>query len=209
MTPRGSVLEVGPGQGNHTRYIATGRRRVTAGDISPVQLAAHRDTLAGTSAERCVASRVILDVADLPFLDDSFDTTLALGGPVSYVLDRGRGAVADLMRVTRPGGHIIFSVMTPGWITSPHMAYDHPDDMLAAGEVNPADESFVGHRYRCYTWERLRSIIPHGCTVIDHLASHVDGVSSRTSLAAYMELARESSLCDTTRGYLLVVLRKP
>jgi SAM-dependent methyltransferase len=46
------------------------------------------------------------------FADDSFDVTVCFGGPLSYVLDREEDALAELVRVTRSGGHVLVSVMS-------------------------------------------------------------------------------------------------
>lgn len=48
----------------------------------------------------------------LPFDDGSFDVTVCYGGPISYAVDRTEDAIAELARVTRPGGHVLVSVMS-------------------------------------------------------------------------------------------------
>src|SRR5919109_1153440 len=42
----------------------------------------------------------------------SLDVTVCYGGPISYTVDRAEDAVAELARVTRPGGHVLVSVMS-------------------------------------------------------------------------------------------------
>ena len=57
--------------------------------------------------------RVIADVAHLEQFDDgSFDAAVCYGGPISYLVDRAEEGIAELVRVTRPGGHVLLSVMS-------------------------------------------------------------------------------------------------
>ena len=44
--------------------------------------------------------------------DGSFDATVCFGGPLSYVVDRAEQGIAELVRVTKPGGHVLVSVMS-------------------------------------------------------------------------------------------------
>lgn len=210
------VLEVGAGCGNHTVALSRRGRRITVGDISSVQLDAHREFVGAGPAEEAVAARVVLDVTGLPFPDNTFDASLALGGPLSYVFDRAAQGIAELLRVTRPRGLVVVSVMSPGWITSPHMGYGEPGadpatfrEMLRTGDVNPPGDGFAGHRFRCYTWQRLEELLASAdCTVRDRLVSHIDGVPRNLSVDRYMELARRPEHLDATRGYLIAVVEK-
>jgi SAM-dependent methyltransferase len=104
------VLDVGCGPGRFTLELARLGAQVVAADISPGQLELHRRYTA--DIEDAVQERVIADVLALPFADDAFDVTVCYGGAVSYVLDRAPEAVAELARVTRPGGHVLLSVMS-------------------------------------------------------------------------------------------------
>ena len=54
-----------------------------------------------------------MDVTDLShFPDRSFDGVVCYGGPISYVFDRADDAVEEMLRVTRPGGYVLLSVMS-------------------------------------------------------------------------------------------------
>jgi ubiquinone/menaquinone biosynthesis C-methylase UbiE len=44
--------------------------------------------------------------------DKTFDVVVCFGGPLSYVCDRRHQAAAELVRVTRPGGLLLVSVMS-------------------------------------------------------------------------------------------------
>src|SRR4029078_2330378 len=63
--------------------------------------------------EEHVVERAVADVLDLSRWDDgSFDAVVCFGGPLSYVVDRADDGIGELVRVTRPGGHVLVSVMS-------------------------------------------------------------------------------------------------
>jgi len=100
------VLDAGAGPGRFTLELVRLGAEVVALDLSSVQLEALRTRLPDVET-------VIGDVTDLSrFPDDSFDVTVCYGGPISYVVDRAEDALAELVRVTRSGGHVLLSVMS-------------------------------------------------------------------------------------------------
>lgn len=102
------VLDVGCGPGRFTLELVALGARVVAADLSPRQLELH----ALNVPDEAIEARVVADVLDLSqFEDDSFDATVCFGGPLSYVLDEAPRAVAELARVTRPGGVVLVSTM--------------------------------------------------------------------------------------------------
>lgn len=104
--PGDRVLDAGAGPGRFALELARLGADVVALDISPGQLEQLRARLPEVEA-------YLGDVTDLTrFADDGFDVTVCYGGPLSYVLDRADDALAELVRVTRPGGHVLVSVMS-------------------------------------------------------------------------------------------------
>ena len=100
------VLDAGCGPGRFALELERLGAKVTALDISPVQIELLRGRLPGADA-------IVGDVADLSrFADNAFDASVCYGGPLSYLLDHAGVAVAELARVTRRGGHVIVSVMS-------------------------------------------------------------------------------------------------
>jgi ubiquinone/menaquinone biosynthesis C-methylase UbiE len=107
------VLDVGAGPGRFTIELARLGCDVVVADVSPGQLELNRERLAAAGLEDRVVERVRADVTDLArWGDGSFDAAVCFGGPLSYVLDRADDGVTELMRVTRPGGHVLLSVMS-------------------------------------------------------------------------------------------------
>jgi GrpB-like predicted nucleotidyltransferase (UPF0157 family)/ubiquinone/menaquinone biosynthesis C-methylase UbiE len=113
VKPGDLVLEVGAGPGRFTLELARLGATIHVTDISPVQLDLNRARVVEAGHADAVAEWSLADVTNLSsFAEDSFDATLALGGPLSYVLDRRVEAVAEMVRVTKPGGYIVVSVMS-------------------------------------------------------------------------------------------------
>jgi len=113
VSKEAKVLDAGGGPGRFAIELARSGAKVVLLDISPVQLAIAKEKLREAGEE--IARRVELvegDVCDLPFEDETFDLALALGGPLSYVLEKAGEALQELRQVTRRGGHLIFTVMS-------------------------------------------------------------------------------------------------
>src|SRR5262249_32248748 len=103
-----TVLEAGSGPGRFTIELAKLGAAITVGDISPTQLDLHRRMVGHTEHELAVVAREHLDITDLSrFSSGSFDAVVCYGGPLSYTLDRSDVALAELLRVLRPGGHLL------------------------------------------------------------------------------------------------------
>jgi ubiquinone/menaquinone biosynthesis C-methylase UbiE len=113
VRPGDRVLDVGAGPGRFTIELARIGAKVAVADLSPGQLQQNRERLAEAGLEEQIAERQIADVLDLSrWEDSSFDATVCLGGPLSYVVDRAEDGLAELVRVTKPGGHVLLSVMS-------------------------------------------------------------------------------------------------
>lgn len=112
MRPGMRVLEIGAGPGRFTIELAKLGCRVVVTDISPVQLALNEEQLERAGFASAVEAWQEVDVCDLSSLADSdFDAVLAYGGPLSYAFERAEAGLAGTLRVTRPGGFVVASVM--------------------------------------------------------------------------------------------------
>ncbi len=102
-----TVLAAGAGPGRFTIELGRLGARVVVADPSPRQLELNRERLVQSGHEGSVRERVVADVTNLSCFEDAlFDAVVCYGGALSYVLERADDAVAELLRVTRPGGHV-------------------------------------------------------------------------------------------------------
>lgn len=104
------VLDLGGGPGRYSAWLAGRGHRVVLADVSPELLAVARSRLAGIDLDDIVEA----DACDLArFGDASFDAVVALG-PFYHLPDAARRdrAARELLRVLRPGGVAVISLMT-------------------------------------------------------------------------------------------------
>ena len=97
-----AVLDAGCGNGDYTRLALLDGARVWAFDLAPEMVTAteRRLTAAGLHAEELQAASVV----EIPHPDDMFDVVLCFA-VIDHVPDDQRNqAVAELVRVLRPGG---------------------------------------------------------------------------------------------------------
>ena len=108
---QGRVLEVGSGSGISAEYLARRRAdlRVVASDLNKAMMAASE----GEAELPPNLSRQQADAVDLPFEDGSFDAVFSANA-IKHFSDRRRG-VAEMLRVTRPGGLVLICEIAP-WV---------------------------------------------------------------------------------------------
>jgi len=191
------VLEVGCGTGLILARIAPAARSAVGLDLSPGMLA----------KARARGLRVVEGSAtDLPFGDATFDVVYSYK-VLAHVREIGR-AVADMARVTRPGGHLLlefYNVNSLRYLTkrlkpaSPVAAgvtdeevytrYDTPDDVR---RYLPADVDLVDFR---------------GIRVATPFAAVHDVPGLRTLFARLEWWGRDGAL-RRFGGFLVAILRK-
>ena len=170
------VLDAGAGPGRFTVELARIGADVVVLDLSPGQLALNRERTTAAGVEDRVVDRVVGDLTDLShFPDAAFDAVVCFGGPISYVAERADAAVAELARVTRPGGHLLVSVMTLAGAVVHYLpllldlarrdGIEKQDAIVATGLL--PEEPGYGHlRMRLFRWHELeRLLAPHGTIV--------------------------------------------
>jgi SAM-dependent methyltransferase len=220
------VLEVGAGPGRFTIELARLGAQVSVSDLSPGQLEQNRERVAAEGLEDNIVEREIADVLDLSRWDDaSFDATVCFGGPLSYVVDRADEGIAELVRVTRPGGHVLVSVMSlVGTVTHflPILldlvrrdGVDKNEAIVRTGLL--PDEPDYGHlAMKLFRWSELEALLsPHG-TIVDVRAAGLlsslqpDEPELRAFLSRVeLELAGEPGAVSCGQHILAVLRREP
>jgi len=179
VAPGSRVLEVGAGPGRFTQILAELGCQVVVADLSPVQLALHKQHASELGFESAVESRQLVDICQLDdFETESFDAVIAYGGPLSYVFDRAPDALAECTRVCKPGGLVLASVMSL-WGTSHKFLTGvlelPPADnerITSTGDLTPANHAGVNHQCHMFKSGELRNLATHaGLEVVAMSAS--------------------------------------
>lgn len=113
IKPGDKVLDAGSGPGRFSILLAETGVNVTLLDISPEQLALARQELTKAGVLEQVEQILEGDIIDLAALPaNHFDAVICFGGALSYVLEKRQQAANELIRVTKPGGINMSSVMS-------------------------------------------------------------------------------------------------
>ena len=186
------VLEVGAGPGRFTIELARLGARVTVGDLSPVQLDFNRARVEAAGHKSSVVARKVLDIVNLSeFAPETFDAVVAYGGPLSYVLERADDALAELLRVTKPRGHVLLSVMSLAGATRKYL----PGVLKWARERSLEEVEYVfrtgdqvgeigaGHVCHMYRWAEFEALLKrHSCTIVAASAANFLSVNHDEAL---------------------------
>ena len=201
--PGDLVLDAGAGPGRFTIELAKLGARVHVGDVSQVQLQLNAERVQAAGWEAAVVARARLDICDLSaFPDDQFDAVVCFGGPISYVMDRADDALSELCRVTRPGGHVLLSVMSRlGAIRRflPQALEEgrefgpaHIDTILQTGDL--ARETNRGHECHLYRWSELSELLARHGEILDASSTNFVTAQHDEALAAASDFEREQIL---------------
>ena len=169
------VLEIGSGPGRFTLELARLGARVVVGDVSAAQIEAHREHTG--EIEAAVEQRLVLDVVDLSaFADGEFDAAVCYGGPMSYVLERADDALAELLRVTRPGGRVLLTFMS--MLGAARTFFGMFGELIAEHGWEPAVANVFetgiltarvnkGHVMKLYRWREVEALLArHPCRLL-------------------------------------------
>jgi ubiquinone/menaquinone biosynthesis C-methylase UbiE len=184
-----AVLDIGAGPGRFTIELARIGATITVADISNVQLEFNKHNVSEAGFESSIRERIQCDITDLSrFADNSFDAVVAYGGPISYALDRADDAIRECLRVTKPGGFVLLSVMSRlGGLRHFLPAVISLVDAVGfvalsdPWEDGLLDERFsaTGHRCKMYLSSELNNLLQaHSCNVLEMSASNYLASSS-------------------------------
>jgi len=175
------VLDVGAGPGRFTIELARLGADVAVADLSPRQLELNREYVAEAGLEERILERNLADVLDLSrWKDASFDAAVCFGGPLSYVLDEAERGVAELVRVTKPGGHVLVSVMSLAGAVLHFLpilldlvrrdGVPKNDEIVRTGVL--PDEPDYGHlAMKMYRWSELEALLTGHGTIVSASAA--------------------------------------
>jgi len=175
------ILEIGAGPGRFTQILAALDARVLVTDISSRQLNLNRKYSRTYGFDRAIIDWKQMDICDMSELDsESFDAVVAYGGVFSYVLDKKDIALSESIRVLKPGGIMLLSVMSL-WGTAHgfldaviSLAAEVNQRIIATGDITPATSpdrrgNFM-HLFRAH--ELLGWLEKAGLIVLDRSAAN-------------------------------------
>ncbi len=171
LPPSGAVLDAGGGPGRYAIEFCRAGYSVSLLDLSVgcVRLAKERIGAEEVPVRGALAAAEVGDIRDLSrFSPGAFDATLCLGGPLTHLpaADDRERAVAELVRVTKPGGIVAISVVgrlavlrTIMTRFSDELTAPHGRDLLATGD-GPGPRGVPWHFFAA---DELRSLVEqHG-----------------------------------------------
>jgi len=173
------VLDVGAGPGRFTEVLHHIGCRIVVADLSPKQLDENRLRAREHGFASSVEGWHLLDICALgDFADASFDAVVAYGGPLSYVLDRRHQALGECLRVLRPGGLFISSVMSLWGTMHRHLPavldleLAQNRAIIETGDLTPSNNPGTGHPCHLFRAAELATFLEGaGLTLVSLSAS--------------------------------------
>ncbi|SRR5579883_625917 len=226
------ILEIGPGPGRFTIPMAQAGANLTLLDISREQLRLNEEKTLSAGIDQRVIARHQGDIVDLSrFGNETFDLVTAYGGPLSYVYDAAPKALQEMVRVTKHGGYVLFSVMckwgstrmllSPILSLIPIHGIDTIEETLFKGDIH--DQLGSAHRFHMYSAKELKALLAMSrCETVELSASGVIANQNEEVLegkwcdAAFwkrfimweIEASRQPGLLDAG-SHIIAALRKP
>ncbi|MHC5040343.1 MAG: class I SAM-dependent methyltransferase [Planctomycetota bacterium] len=176
------VLEIGPGPGRFTQVLANLGARIHIVDISDTQLELNRRRGERLGFGTAVEERIRGDLCDMHrFEADHFDVVLCYGGPLSYVFEKRDLALQEIVRVLKPGGKALLSVMGLWGAVHEYLLEvltEVPDEenaeIIRTGDLHPETYSASQHHCHMFRASELRSALEgSGLSVVSMFASNV------------------------------------
>lgn len=191
ISPSQKMLEIGAGAGRFTQILASLGAQIMVADISSVQLELNKKFSVEYGFRQAIIDWQQVDICDLSrFEPGSFDAVIAFGGPFSYVLDKRDLALSECLRVLKPEGLLLLSVMSlwgsahgflDGVLSIPPEANQK---ITSTGDITPA--TFPGRQRNFMHFFRASELLSWlekaGLTVIDRSASNCLSLTWNESL---------------------------
>lgn len=182
IVPGMDVLNASAASGPFSVDLTENGVSVTAAEISAARPEGHAEPAADAGCEAAAAERAKLDLTGLGDCPGaSFDAVVCFGGAVSFAMNRGADAVRELLRVLKPGGPCLLSVMSRvgamrvGLECVLEEACRHGVPYLEQGLTTGAfaSERKPGRAMKLYVWREFKALLLHcGARILSASASN-------------------------------------
>lgn len=178
------VLEIGSGPGRFTIELAKLGAKIAVADISKEQLRLNEEKVREAGFEKTIEWRKKLDILNLEGIrDNEYDSTVVFGGPLSYVLEFVDKALDEVIRVTKPGGIILTSVMSclgtyhhlikTVFEMSEEMGLVQFDELTRTGDILGKLADQGTHQCHMFRWSEYRDILSnHSVEILNASAAN-------------------------------------
>ena len=230
LPPTGTVLDAGGGPGRYTVELARRGYAVVLLDMTPANLAFAQRQIKRARVQKQVTGIVEGTIVDMSeFADETFDAVICLGGPLSHILaaaDRER-AVAELIRVVKPGGIVAISVMGRLSVLALELVtFPHEIDLPVHEQIRDTGDYFGGYGFTaCHFFlpEEFVALFDGRGVAVEALVG-VEGLNSRHERAVnrvakdperyqrWLETHYRTCTHPSVVGmseHMLIVLKKP
>ena len=215
LTADDRILEIGAGPGRFTQELAKISNRIVVADLSPVQLELNRQNGQRLGYDKSVEGWVECDVCDLRscFDEGEFDAVVCYGGPLSYVFGEREKAMAELLRVTKPGGLVFLGVMslwgTVHQFLSGVLALDPAmnREIVSTGDLGPDKPEATTHFCHLYRAAELRGVLERAGAAIEVLSA--SNCLSATWAESLAEVPRDGATWQHLMEMELEACREP
>lgn len=167
------VLEVGAGAGRFTQILVDLGAKVLVADISEQQLTLNKKYAEEFNFKHGIEDWLQLDICNMKQLENNqFDAVVCYGGPLSYVFDKRDIALREILRVLKPGGKALASVMSL-WGTIhqflPNTLDVPPQDnikIIETGDLCPEHYQDASHHCHLFRSQELVKLLEQNQTKI-------------------------------------------
>ncbi len=208
------VLDVGAGPGRFTEMLHRLGSRVVVADVSMRQLELNQEAARKRGFASSVEAWEQLDICDLGAFDAAtFDGVVAFGGPFSYVFEQRDTALAECVRVLRPGGYLLLSVMSLWGTLHRHRVAlrDMPGAairaVIATGDLTAETDPTSQHYCHMYRAAELQAFLTRPGLAVEQLSASsalATGVENEflTAPAQWQPLLEYEAVACSEPGYV-------
>jgi len=224
------VLEIGSGAGRFTQILAQLDAQITVADISQGQLDLNHQFADHLGFAKQIKAWQQLDICQMESLPTGeFDCVVAYGGPLSYVMEKRGDALAECIRILKPGGFLLSSVISiwgtvhhslPGVLAVPAQ---NSQPITTTGDLAPENKTSRSHSMHLFRSTEFRHFLEtHHLTILALSASGCLGtnwqeilVDLRNDEEKWGELLRMELEASAETGcldmgtHLIAVAQKP